>query len=123
MRANSSAVVGLLGHLAGVHDHHPVGPAGDDPHVVGDEDDGHLELLAQVVDEVEDLGLDGHVERRGGLVGDQQLGLAGQGHGDHHPLAQAARQLVGVLVQPLGRAGHVDQVQHLEGPVPGLAAW
>ena len=74
----------------------------------------------EVVDEVEDLGLDGHVERGGRLVGDEQLGLAGQGHGDHDPLAQAPRELVGVVVQALGGPGHVHQGEHLEGPVPGL---
>ena len=62
-------------------------------------------LLAQVVDEVEDLGLDGDVEGGGGLVGDEQLGLAGQRHGDHDPLAEAARELVGIGVEALAGAG------------------
>ena len=56
---------------------------------------------------VEDLGLDRDVERGGRLVGDQQLRLAGQRHRDHHALAQAAGQLVRVVVEPLaaGAAG------------------
>ena len=58
-----------------------------------------------VVEQVEDLRLDGDVESRGRLVGDEQLRLAGQGHGDHHPLAQAAGELVGIGAQPLVRAG------------------
>ena len=116
------AGLGLLDDLAGVHDDHPVGAPGDHAHVVGDEDHGHRQLLAEVVDEVEDLGLDGDVEGRGGLVGDEQLGLAGQRHGDHHPLAQASGELVGVLVQPFGGLGHLHQAQDLEGPLPGLPA-
>jgi hypothetical protein len=40
--------------------------------------------------------LDGHVQRCRGLVGDQQLGLAGQRHRDHHALLLAAGQLVRV---------------------------
>jgi hypothetical protein len=47
--------------------------------------------------ERQDLRLDGHVERGGRLVGDQQRRVAGQRHGDHHALAHAARQLVRVL--------------------------
>ena len=51
--------------------------------------------------QVEDLRLDGDVERRGRLVGDQQPRLAGQRHRDHRALAHAARQLVRILVEAL----------------------
>ena len=53
---------------------------------------------------LEHLGLHGHVERGGRLVGDQQLRVAGDGHGDHRPLAHAAGELVGVHVDALRRA-------------------
>ena len=75
------------------------------PHVVGDEQDRHRQALAEVVDEVEDLGLDGHIEGGGRLVGDQELGLTGQRHRDHHPLAQTTGEFVGVLVEALGGSG------------------
>ena len=39
------------------------------------------------------LRLHGDVERGGRLVGDQQLRRAGERHGDHRPLALAAREL------------------------------
>jgi hypothetical protein len=42
---------------------------------VRDDDHGGVELLLEPVDQVEDLGLDRHVERRGRLVGDQQVGV------------------------------------------------
>jgi hypothetical protein len=48
----------------------------------------------QLGDQLEDLLLDRHVERRGRLVGDQQLRLAGDRHRDHHALLLAARHLV-----------------------------
>jgi hypothetical protein len=57
---------------------------------VGDHEDRHAEPPLQVAQEVEDLGLDGHVERRGRLVGDEELRIAGQRHGDHDALAHAA---------------------------------
>jgi hypothetical protein len=76
----------------------------DDAEVVGDEQDAHAQLGLQPAHQLEDLRLDRHVERGGRLVGDQQVGLAGQRHRDHHALAHAARQLVRVVVDAaLGR--------------------
>ncbi len=70
--ADEQAVcTGLLHLLAGVHHHHLVGDLGDDPEVVGHEDHGHGLLHRQGVEEVEDLGLGGDVERGGRFVGDQ----------------------------------------------------
>ena len=54
----------------------------------------------QIGQQVEDLRLDRHVERGRRLVGDQQLGVVGQRHRDHHPLALAAGQLVRIRGQP-----------------------
>ena len=50
----------------------------------------------QRCEECEHLGLHHHVERGRRLVGDQQLGVARQRHGDQHALALPARQLVRV---------------------------
>ena len=44
--------------------------------------------------QLQDLVLDGDVERGGRLVGEQQLGRAGERDGDHHALAHAAGKLV-----------------------------
>jgi hypothetical protein len=51
-----------------------------------------------------------HVQRGGGLVQDQQLGVAGQGKGQPHPLPLPARQ---PLHLPLGERLQVGQPQHL----------
>ena len=87
----------LLHDLAGVHHGDLVGAAGDDAEVVGDEDHRHVAVALLVGEQVEDLGLDGDVERGGGLVGEEQLRAAGQRDGDRDALAHAAGQLVGVL--------------------------
>jgi hypothetical protein len=60
---------------------------------VGDEEERHAELLLEVLQQLQDLGLDDHVERAGGLVG--------QRHRDHHPLALAAGELVGIGAEPV----------------------
>ena len=65
--------------------------------VVRDQDHRQAELAAQLLEQLEDLRLHHHVERRGGLVADDQLGLAGQRERDHHALAHAAGELVRVL--------------------------
>ena len=71
----------------------------------------------RLVDELEDLLLDRHVERGRRLVGDEQLGLAGQRHRDHDALAHAAGELVRVLADPLRGARQADQVEHLHRPL------
>ena len=84
----------LLDDLALAHDVDPVGHAAHDAEVVGDEQHGHAELALQRLQQLEDLRLDGDVERGGRLVGDQQVGLVGERHGDHDALALAAGELM-----------------------------
>ena len=71
--------------------------------------------------EVEDLGLDRHVERGRRLVGDEQLRVAGEGHGDHHALAHPAAELVRVVVEAAARRRDADQLEQLDGPIDRAA--
>ena len=96
-----------------VDDEHLVGDLPDDRQVVRDEDVRQMKLAPQVGEQVEDLCLDRDVERRDGLVEDEDLGLGGQGAGDRGPLALAAGQLPRegarfLLAEP-------DRVEELEG--------
>ena len=91
-----------------------VGDLGDDAEVVGDEHDRHPAFALQALEQREDLRLDGHVERRRRLVGDQQLGLVGERHRDHHALAHAAGELVRVGVHAPGRIGDADELEQLD---------
>ena len=68
--------VPALGDYAKVHNGHIVGHLGDHAEVVGDEHDRHAQLILQPAHELQDLGLGRHVQGRGGLVGDQQAGVA-----------------------------------------------
>ena len=85
---------------------------------MGNQDEGCAFLLPQVLNQVKDLGLDGHIQRRRGLVGDEQLRIAGQGDGNHHPLFHAAGKLVGVLVDAV--SGDAHRLQHLDGLLLGV---
>ena len=84
----------LFHESARVHDHHLPGRPSHDGQVVGDDQQGRVEFLHLLVEDVQDLGLDGHVQGCRRLVGDDQIGSARQGHGDHRPLSHASRQLV-----------------------------
>jgi hypothetical protein len=89
---------------------------------VGDHDERHPGLLAEVAQQVEDLGLDRDVERRGGLVGDQYLGLPRQGARDGDPLGHAARELVGVLGVHRPRVRQADLLEQRQSDVAGPLA-
>ena len=93
----------LLDGVAVQHDDGAVGDLRDDAHVVRDEHHRHAFLVLQRLDELEDLGLDGDVERGGRLVGDEQRRLAGERHGDHHALAHAAGEPMRIFVQARSR--------------------
>ena len=84
-----------------------------------DEQHGHAHLFLQVGEKLQDLRLDGDVECRGRLVGNQQLGLVGKRHGDHDALALSARQLVRVGGETLFRLLDANLVQQLQNARPG----
>ncbi len=92
-----------LHYAAGIHHQDAVAQARHHPQVVADEQQRRALFPAQGVHEPQDLRLHGHVERGGGLVGDDQRRIKGQRHGDHHPLAHAAGELVGIGMHALLR--------------------
>jgi hypothetical protein len=112
----------LFDLAAAPHDDHVVGHLRHHAHVVGDEHHRRVQLPLQLADDVEDLGLDGDVERRGRFVGDQQRRLAGQRHGDHGALAHAAGQGVRIGVEQALRIGQPHQLQQRQGLGTGLRA-
>ena len=107
-----------LDDLAQVHDGDPVRDVPHHGQVVRNEEEGDAELVLQVVEQVDDAGLNRHVEGGDRLVEDQQLGLEHEGPGDADALALAARELVGVAVGVVRLEAH--QLEHLGDPLP---AW
>ena len=79
-----------LGHPAGIEHSHPVAGFSDHPHVMRDQHHRSALLLADALEQGDDLRLDRHIERSRRLVGDDQLRVASQGQGDHDALAHAA---------------------------------
>jgi len=100
---------GSLFHDAtGIHHRDLVAHLGHHAHVVGDKQDGRARALLQLPDQMQNLRLDGDVERGGRFVGDQKLRLAEQRHGDHHALLHAAGQLVRIIAEARRRVGDAD---------------
>ena len=101
-----------LHDLAVVDHHHLIGHVGDDTEIMGNQQHAHVELLLQLFQQTQHLGLDGHVQRRGRFVGDQQRRAAYQGHRDHGTLAQPTRQLERIHIEGAGRIRETHQPQH-----------
>ena len=111
-----------LDDLAGIHDRHAIRHVGHNAQVVSDVDDGHVLLALQLADQLQDLSLDGHVQRGSGLVADQNLRVASHGDGDDDALTHAAGELMGILVVAALGVRDAHQFQQLDGLVTGSLA-
>src|SRR5215469_4843677 len=113
-----------LHQLAEVHHRDSVADVPVDRQIVSDHDVGQAELVLQVLQQVHHLRLDGYVQRRHGLVRDNQLRLERQRPGDPDALPLTAGELVRVPVVVLGvEADELEQVLHRSlDPLLGLDA-
>src|SRR5438445_8023864 len=85
---------GELDKLSEIHDGDPIGDVTDDTQVVCDEDVRQAKAFLQLIEQIQDLGLDRNVERGDGLVGDDKLWVERQRPCDTDPLALTAGELV-----------------------------
>ena len=115
-RANTSSASPCSTIAALVHHRHPMGQVLDHRQVVADEQVGQSELVLQIQQQVDDAGLDRHVERRHRFVEREDLRLQRQRSCDTDALLLTAGELGGIAAgigaaQPDG----VEQLGH-----PGL---
>ena len=111
-----------LDQLAGVQDRDPVRDVPHHRQVVGDEQVGEPELGLQVLQQVDDLGADRHVERRHRFVGDDEVGPQRQRPGDADALALAATERVGVAIDGVdGQPAAIEQVASTVGRACSLS--
>ena len=94
-------IVGLarLDDPAPLHHHDIARDLAHDAEIMGDEQHRHAELGLQLLQQLQDLRLHSDVERGGRLVGDEEIGAAGERHRDHHALALPARELVRIRAE------------------------
>ena len=110
----------LLPDDAILHDDDVVAEARHHAQVVTDEDHRAADFALELMQQLDNLHLEGGIKRRGGLVGDQQVGPHHHRHGDGHALALPARKLVRVHRDAAFGLGHADVLEHLDRPHPFL---
>jgi len=97
----------LLDDLAEIHDRDFIGQIFDDRHVVRDEQVGNAQPALQVAQQVQDLRLDGHIERAGWFVANDKLRLDGQRARNRDALALAAGEFMRIAVFHLRAQAHL----------------
>ena len=104
-------------HLTGVHDNDFVRSFRHQRQVMSDEHQRHVLFLLQFQQQLDDLRLDGHIQRRRRFIGNQQLRSTGNRHRDHHALAHPTGKLMRIHVQTRGRIGDPHLVQQVNRPL------
>ena len=111
---------GLLDHARRIHHVHAVGIAGHDPQVVRDHHHRDAQVARQRLHQLQDLRLDGDVERGGRLVGDDRASGCRRA-----PMAIITRWRMppenwcGILPEAPFRVGDADQLQQFQRPRAG----
>ena len=91
--------------------------------IVRDEQHRQRKFLAQLAEQVEDLRLNRYIERCRGLIGDQQRRPVDHGHGNHHALALASGELMGIVARPPVGIGDGDGAHGLDRRGARLRPW
>src|SRR5215470_14905823 len=107
--------IGQLDDAAEIHHRDTLTEMPYDREIVGDEQVGETEARAQILEQVDDLRLDRHVERGHCLVANDEFGLERERARDPDPLALAARHLVRIAVGKI-RAETADREQLAHPP-------
>ena len=110
-------LVGRAGfdYPAAAHDHHVVAHLPDDREVVRDEQVRHAGRLPDVAQQVEDLRLDGDVQRGDRFVAGEHAWLAREGAGDGDALALPAGQCAGQRLRFTAAEAYL--IEELRDPV------
>ena len=77
-------------HLAGIDDCRHLAGLGHNTQIMGNQDGCRIKFLFQVLHHFQHLGLNGHIQGRRRLVGNENLRVAGQGNGNDYPLLHSA---------------------------------
>ena len=105
---------GILGDHAPIHHQDIIADFGHHAQVVGDDHERQIQVPLQPLEQFQDLSLNHYIQGGGGLVGNEDSGQAGQGHGDNRALSHPTTVLVGIVPASSGRYAH--HFQELTGP-------
>ncbi|MCY1310312.1 hypothetical protein D9M70_604900 [compost metagenome] len=105
-----------------LHHCHPVTEIGDDAEIVCHDQHCHAGIALDVAQQIENFRLHRDVQRRGRLVGNQEIGITRDRTGDQHPLRHAAGDLVGIGIENPLRLGQTDALEKIERQRLGFSA-
>ena len=109
-------------HLPQVHDGNPVADIVHSPQSVADKNTGKSQLLLQIPEQVQYLGLYGHIQGADRFITHQQSGIQGKGPGNTYALPLSAGEFMGISSQTvLRKPHHIQQLLHMgiHIPAPG----
>jgi hypothetical protein len=92
----------LFDRLAEIHDHDLIGNVTNDGEIVADKEIGEIQPVDDVGQKVENLRLNGHIERRDRFIEHEYLRLEHQGARDGNALTLAAGKHMGIAVVMFG---------------------
>ncbi len=97
-----------------IHDGDPVCQVFDHAEIVRNEQVGDAKFVLKLAQQVQNLSLDGNVERRRGFVADQHFGFNRQRPGNRNALALAAGKFVRIARERVDRQPHpLDQLRRV----------
>ena len=91
-----------LDDATSLHDGNPVRHVAYDAKVVGNEQIRHAGFGLQIAQQIQNLRLYGHIQRRCRLIADQDIRIDGQGARNRNPLTLTAGKFVRITVQCIG---------------------
>ena len=88
----------LLGDHTSIHYVNTIGNLRNHSEIMGNVEEGHVPFSLQFSKQVEDLGLDRHIQSCRWLVGNDEVGIARKGHRNHDTLSLTAAELMGIII-------------------------
>ena len=110
----------LFHYPAAVHYRHLITDFCHHTQIVGDKQNGGSDLLFQVIHQIQDLGLYGHIQSCCRFIGNQNPGTAHKSHGDHNTLALTAGKLEGIFIHHPLHSGNTGLSEHVLRFLPGF---
>ena len=110
-RADNVGGVAVLLNLTVAKHQQPVRALRGQGQIVGDKQNGGTRFPAQDIQQVENTFLHRHVQRAGGLVGNDDVRAKGNGDGNQHALLHTAGKLMRILRHALFGVAQADLCQ------------
>ena len=97
-----------------VHNNNVVTHIGDNTEIVRHQDNCHSKFLLQILNQLQNLCLNGHIQCCCRLICNEDIRFASQCHGNHDSLAHASGMLMWILLHAALRFIDADEFQQLD---------